>query len=97
MLSPFVKCDLAATTGVHDGTALIKQLLAGANAVQVASVLYKKGFKEVGIMLKELEDWMERKKFNSLDDFKGKLSLSEYDNPAAYERVQFMKHFSGIE
>ncbi len=97
MLSPFVKCDLAATTGVHDGAALIKQLLAGAQAVQVASVLYKKGFKEIGIMLKELEEWMERKDFNTLEDFRGRLSVSEYDNPAAYDRVQFMKHFSGIE
>jgi dihydroorotate dehydrogenase (fumarate) len=97
MLSPHVKCDLAATTGIHDGSALIKQLLAGAHAVQIASVLYKKGFKEIGVMIKELEEWMERKNFKTIDDFRGKLNVSEYDNPAAYERVQFMKHFSGIE
>ena len=97
MMSSHVKCDLAASTGVHSGEAVIKQLLAGANAVQIASVLYKKGFQEIGVMLKEMESWMERKNFNSIDDFRGKLSTSEYDNPAAYERVQFMKHFSGIE
>ena len=44
MLSPMVKCDLCASTGVHDGTGLVKQLLAGARAVQIASVLYQKGF-----------------------------------------------------
>lgn len=32
-----VKCDLAASTGVHSGKDAIKQILAGANAVQVAS------------------------------------------------------------
>lgn len=42
MLSGQVHCDLAASTGIHDGKAVIKQLLAGAKAVQVASVLYKK-------------------------------------------------------
>ena len=97
MMSSHVKCDLAASTGVHSGDAVIKQLLAGAHAVQITSVLYKKGFQEIGVMLKEMESWMERKNFNAIDDFRGKLSTSEYDNPAAYERVQFMKHFSGIE
>ncbi len=97
MLSSHVKCDLAASTGVHDGAALIKQLLAGAKAVQVTSVLYKKGFKEIGSMLEVLENWMDRKNFNYLSDFMGKMSIEEATNPAAYERVQFMKHFSGIE
>ncbi len=97
MLSPHVKCDLAASTGVHDGEAVIKQLLAGAQVVQVASVLYKKGFSEIAEMTGKLKAWMEEKNFKSLDDFRGKLNTSQYDNPAAYERVQFMKHFSGIE
>jgi len=43
-----VKCDLAASTGVHDGVALIKQLLAGADAVQVASTLYQNGKGRIG-------------------------------------------------
>lgn len=97
MLSAHVKCDLAASTGVHSGMAMIKQLLAGATAVQVASVLYKKGFKEIGSMLEELENWMERKNFNYIQDFRGKMGVEKAKNPAAYERVQFMKHFSGIE
>ena len=97
MLSDHINCDIAASTGVHDGRALIKQLLAGAKAVQLASVLYKKGFKEIGSMLETLENWMERKNFNTIDEFRGKLSVKNAENPAAYERVQFMKHFSGIE
>lgn len=97
MMSTHVKCDLAASTGVHDGKAVIKQLLAGAKAVQIASVLYKKGFKEIKSMLDELENWMDRKNFNTIDQFTGKMSVEEAQNPAAYERVQFMKHFSGIE
>ncbi len=97
MLSPHVKCDLAASTGIHDGEAVIKQLLAGATVTQIASVLYKKGFSEVSSMLDTLSNWMKRKNFESIDEFRGKLSLENYDNPAVYERVQFMKHFSGIE
>ncbi|HOI31451.1 MAG: dihydroorotate dehydrogenase-like protein [Bacteroidales bacterium] len=97
MMSTKVHCDIAASTGIHDGKAVIKQLLAGARAVQIASVLYKKGFQEIGIMLNELETWMTKHNFKSTDDFIGRMSVKEADNPAAYERVQFMKHFSGIE
>jgi dihydroorotate dehydrogenase (fumarate) len=97
MMSTKVHCDIAASTGIHDGKAMIKQLLAGAKAVQIASVLYKKGFQEIGIMLEELEKWMTKHNFQTTDEFVGKMSVKEADNPAAYERVQFMKHFSGIE
>ncbi len=97
MLSDKIHCDIAASTGIHDGKAVIKQLLAGAKAVQIASVLYKKGFEEIGIMLKELEGWMDNHNFATTTDFIGKMSFKEARNPAAYERVQFMKHFAGIE
>jgi dihydroorotate dehydrogenase (fumarate) len=97
MLSGRVQCDIAASTGVHDGHGVIKQLLAGAKAVQIASVLYKKGFEQIGVMTGELESWMEKHNFSATKDFIGKLSLKQVENPAAYERVQFMKHFAGIE
>ena len=89
-------CSLAASTGVHDGTALIKQLLAGAHAVEIASTLYKNGNQQIGTMLNELENWMNRKAYTSLDQFRGLLSQSRSSNPAAYERVQFMKYFRGF-
>ena len=97
MLSSKLHCDIAASTGVHDGAAIIKQLLAGAKAVQVSSVLYKKGFGQIKPMLAELSNWMDSKGFENVSDFTGRMSIKEVDNPAAYERVQFMKHFAGIE
>jgi len=97
MVSNQVKCDMAASTGIHDGHAAIKQLLVGAKAVQIASVLYKKGFKEIGIMQEQIENWMLRKGYNRLDQFIGRMSVKDIKNPADFERVQFMKHFSGIE
>jgi len=97
MLSSRLHCDLAASTGVHDGASVIKQLLAGAQAVQIASVLYKKGFEQIGLMIKDLEEWMDKHSFENVNDFIGKMSIKEVENPAAFERVQFMKHFSGIE
>ena len=92
-----VKCDLAASTGVHDETGLIKQLLAGADAVQVASTLYKNGFSQVERMLAGLTSWMNDRKYHKIDDFRGYMSQESIRNPAAYERVQFMKYFRGYQ
>lgn len=90
-----VECDLAASTGVHDGDAVIKQLLAGADAVQVASCLYKNGVGYVGDMLERLESWMARKRFSRIASFKGKLSQEKSADPNIYERVQFMRYYGG--
>ena len=90
-----VDCDLAASTGVHDGAAVVKQLLAGANAVEIASAFYKNGKGVLKDMLNDLSLWMDKKGYKSLNDFRGKMSQDKAQNPAAYERMQFMKHFSG--
>lgn len=97
MLSDRLYCDIAASTGVHDGKGVVKQLLAGAKAVQIATTLYKNGFGRIGEMLKYLENWMDKNNFKTTEEFIGKLSLKKTENPAAWERVQFMKHFAGIE
>jgi dihydroorotate dehydrogenase (fumarate) len=88
-----IDCDLIASTGVHDGTSVIKEILAGADAVQVVSTLYKNGIDYISTMLKEVEEWMKKHGFDSLEDFRGKMSQKSSPNPAEYERVQFMKYF----
>ena len=90
-----VKCDLAASTGVHDGKTLIKMILAGASAVQVASAFYRNGVDHAGVMINDLRQWMEKKGYTSLDDFKALMSSHGTGNPAAFQRVQFMKYFRG--
>ena len=89
-----VGCDLAASTGVHDGNAVVKQLLAGAKAVQVVSSLYKNGPKHIRAMQDTLKKWMADHDYTSLSDFRGKMSQDAASNPAVFERVQFMKYFS---
>jgi len=91
------KCDLIASTGVHDAEGLIKQLLAGAAAVQMTSSFYKNGIPYLERILKELTEWMIEKGYNSISDFKGMLSQDKVSNPAAYSRVQFMKYFRGFK
>jgi len=97
MLSDRLHCDIAASTGIHDGEGAVKLLLTGAKAVQIASTLYKNGTGVIPEMLKFIENWMEKHNFKTTSDFIGKMSFKKTENPASYERVQFMKHFAGIE
>lgn len=97
ILSTQVGCDLAATTGVHDGSAVVKQLLAGARVVQVCSTLYKSGMDQIGKMTEELSSWMEKQGHGTLEDFRGQMSMEFSDKPEQYERLQYIKVYSGLE
>ncbi len=96
IMSGRVDCDLAASTGVHDGDGVIKQLLAGAKAVQVASTLYRNGLGVVTDLNERLAAWMQERDYKTLDDFRGTLSRENVGNPAAYDRVQFVKNFRSM-
>ena len=86
--------DIAASTGIHDGEAVIKQLLAGARAVQVCSVIYKKGPGYISEILSDVQKWMMKNNLNSPDQFRGKMNYGNIKDPALYERAQFMKYYS---
>lgn len=95
ILSPRLKCSIAASTGIHDTKHVIKMLLAGADAVQMASVFYSKGAKFVPELLDGISSWMQKKGYESIADFKGKLSFTGTQNPALYERAQYLSSFGG--
>lgn len=88
--------DLAASTGVHSGMAVVKQILAGATAVQVCSVLYRNGLDYIKDMITEMKKWMEKNHYESPGDFRGKMNYGSLDDPSVYERAQFMKFFSSM-
>ncbi|MEA3463339.1 MAG: dihydroorotate dehydrogenase-like protein [Bacteroidota bacterium] len=96
IMSERVTCNIAASSGIHNGEDVIKMLLAGATVVQVVSTLYKNGPEQIKRMLVKLNGWMSEKEFDSVDQFRGKISRTYGADPAAFERMQFMKHFSEI-
>ena len=89
--------DVAVSTGVHDGADVVKAMLAGASAVEVASVVYEKGLDVVAQMNEFVADWMRRHEFQGTAEVIGKLNAKNIPNPALYERTQFMKYFSKHE
>jgi dihydroorotate dehydrogenase (fumarate) len=95
IMSSQIEAPLTASTGVHSGNDIVKALLAGANAVQVVSSVYQNGTGVIGEMLHQLEAWMQVHHFDSIADFRGKLSDSN-EEINSFNRIQFMKYFSEI-
>jgi len=97
MLSDVVRCDIAASTGIHDAKAAIRQILAGASAVQICSTLYLHGSDRIPQMLEDMKTWMADHEFESVADFKGLLSVKHKENPVLYQRMQYMKYLLGTD
>ncbi len=95
LMSGEVDFDIVAATGIHDYEGVIKQLLAGAQSVQIVSEIYKSGPQIITNILKGIVEWMQSKGYNSIDEFRGKLSVK--DDVSGFERIQFMKYYGGIE
>jgi dihydroorotate dehydrogenase (fumarate) len=90
MLYKNIKSSMCGNSGIFSGSDVIKLILAGADAVQIVSVLYKKSPEHIRTMLDEIELWMEHKNYKSIDDFKGKLSKVNTKDPFVYKRAQYI-------
>lgn len=90
MLHGKLKASLVGNSGIIEGKDVIKMLLAGAEAVQVVSTLYQNGLDYISTLLKELEEWMDKKDYQTLDEFRGNLSKEKLNDPYAYKRAQYV-------
>jgi dihydroorotate dehydrogenase (fumarate) len=86
-----VKADVCSSLGVFNSDDVIKLLLAGSACVQVVSTVYKNGLHQISNIIKETEAWMTGKNYNSIDEFRGKLSKNKLiDDPFVYKRAQYV-------
>ncbi len=85
-----VNASIVSNTGIQQGTDVVKMILAGADAVQVVGTLYKNKVQHISKMLKDIEAWMESKAYKSLNNFRGKLSNKEINDPFIYKRAQYV-------
>ncbi len=85
-----INANVAANNGIYEGIDMVKMILAGASAVQVVSTFYHNGVGHASAMLEELEQWMDRKGYASIDAFRGKLSSKSINDPFVYKRAQYI-------
>ncbi|MBN2571952.1 MAG: dihydroorotate dehydrogenase-like protein [Ignavibacteriales bacterium] len=96
LLKDKVEFDISATTGIQNSDDVIKMLLAGASTVQLVSILYREGVEKIKDILKGIEEWMTKHNFNSIDEFKGKLSFARTKTPEHYLRAQFIEKIKSV-
>ncbi|MBK1693748.1 dihydroorotate dehydrogenase [Chromatium weissei] len=82
--------SLGATGGVHTAEDAIKLLLTGADVVHLCSVLLQHGPSQLALILGGIQEWMNEQGFESIDDFRGRVSALAIPNPAEFERANYV-------
>jgi len=95
LLSGKLNLDLAASGNIRTSEDVVKQLLAGASVIQIASVFYKNGLDEIKKMSVGLQSWMKEKNFNSVAEFRGKLNQQSNPQDEMFFRAQYIKKLAG--
>lgn len=85
-----INASVCANTGIFSGNDVVKMILAGADCVQVVSTLYKNKPEHITTMLDDIENWMKKFGFGSIDGFKGRLSKASVKDPFIYKRAQYI-------
>ena len=85
-----IGASLAATTGVEGSTEVIKYLLAGADVVMTASALLRHGPEYAAVILDGLCEWMGRKGYTTVDEFRGLLAVPVGVDETARERGDYV-------
>jgi dihydroorotate dehydrogenase (fumarate) len=86
-----VNADLAATTGIYTAEDVLKMVMAGAKVTQMLSSILKFGIGHIADVTTSLKSWMEEKEYESIEQMRGSMSYMNVDDPAKFERANYMK------
>ncbi len=86
-----VNADLAATSGIYTAEDVLKMVMAGAKVTQMLSSLLKFGIGHIADVTTNLKSWMEEKEYESIEQMRGSMSYMNVDDPAKFERANYMK------
>jgi dihydroorotate dehydrogenase (fumarate) len=85
------RVSLAASTGVHTASDVLKVLLAGADVAMMTSALLANGPDHLRPLEVQVRDWMDGHGVETLDQLRGRLSQRSVPDPAAFERANYIK------
>jgi dihydroorotate dehydrogenase (fumarate) len=89
-----LRASLAATSGIHRASDVLKMLMAGADVTMLCSVLLRHGIPQLSVIERDLVAWMEEHEYESVAQLKGSLSQKNCPAPSAFERAQYMRAIS---
>jgi dihydroorotate dehydrogenase (fumarate) len=82
--------DICSNTGIMSAEDVVRVILAGAQSVQIVSTVYKNKIPYISKMIYELEAWMDKNNYASLNDFRGKTARVNLKDPYAFRRAQYV-------
>jgi dihydroorotate dehydrogenase (fumarate) len=91
-----LRASLAATSGIHRASDVLKMLMAGADATMLCSTLIRHGPRQIGVIERDLLAWMEEHEYSSVAQLKGSMSQKNCAEPSAFERAQYMRAISQL-
>lgn len=86
-----IRANLAATSGIHRATDVVKMLMAGADVTMICSALLRHGIPYLQPLEFHLRKWMEEHEYESVKQIKGSLSQNHCADPSSFERAQYMR------
>ena len=81
--------SLAASSGVHSGTDVVKGLMVGADVVMMTSALLRHGPEHIARVEAELRAWMTDRDYESVAQLRGSASQASVEDPSAFERANY--------
>ncbi len=90
-----VCASLAASSGIHTATDVVKLLMVGADVTMFASELMINGIERLRAIHAELVEWLVEHDYASLRRVQGMLSQRNATFPAAFERTHYVRAISG--
>jgi dihydroorotate dehydrogenase (fumarate) len=94
MLHGHIKADIAITGGVHTAEDVVKSMMAGAKVTMLASALLQNGVGYLRPLRNQLEAWLERREYESIEQMQGSMSQENVPNPKAFQRSNYMRVLS---
>jgi dihydroorotate dehydrogenase (fumarate) len=95
IVSACVDTSFAAGGGVHGATDALKAIMSGAHAVQLVSVLLKRGPEYLQTVLNEMVDWLDQHEYESIPQIRGCMNMKKSPDPSAFERGNYMRVLQG--
>ena len=86
-----VGVSLAASSGVHTGTDVVKALMVGADVAMTTSALLRHGAAHLEVIEAELFEWLVDNDYDSVEQLRGSASHVTAGDPAAFERTNYMR------
>lgn len=92
-----LNASLAATSGIHRASDVLKMLMVGADVTMLCSTVLRHGFPQIAHIESDLIRWLEEHEYESIEQLKGSMSQKNCAEPTAFERAQYVKGLATFE